>query len=209
MIFVLLGTPSSGGPRCLRGVFALVFGGLASTLIASLSPVFAVRASLVVTVRSATWPGALVGVPLVAASSVSPLVFALHRVSDSYDWYACVGTYATTTASRAASTSTTASASTSRRTATLLAFTALGSFSSVRLRLASELHRHLAVHDRLAVEFVDGALGLGRGGHINEGVADRTGRAWVGRDGCGLAVCLMSVQTMYRRGLDRSQTYTR
>jgi hypothetical protein len=64
MILVLLGTPSSGGPRCLRGRLALA---LPSTVMPS-SPVVAVRASLVVSVRGAAWPGTLVGVPLVASS---------------------------------------------------------------------------------------------------------------------------------------------
>lgn len=69
MIFVLLGTPSSGGPRCLRGRLALVLPVWLGSTVRPSSPVVAVRASLVVSVRGAAWPGTLVGVPLVTASS--------------------------------------------------------------------------------------------------------------------------------------------
>ena len=75
MIFVLLGTPSSGGPRCLRGCLALVFP--ASPALRP-SPSSAVSASLVVEVSGAAWPGTFVGpVPLVAGSA-SPLVSPLR-----------------------------------------------------------------------------------------------------------------------------------
>ena len=71
MTLVFDGTPSSGGPRCLRGRRAAllpVFDG--STVVVSASPGAADKASLVVSVKPATWPGTLVGVPLVAAVSV-------------------------------------------------------------------------------------------------------------------------------------------
>jgi hypothetical protein len=72
---------------------------------------------------------------------------------------------------------------------TRLAFGTLTALSggSSGLRLAGELHRHLAVEDALAVQLVDGALGLGRGRDVDEGVADGTGGAWVGGDGCRFA----------------------
>lgn len=62
MTLVLEGTPSSGGPRCLRsgrgpGVF--------------LSALSAVSASLVVSVSPTTWPGTLVGVLSAGAASTS------------------------------------------------------------------------------------------------------------------------------------------
>lgn len=56
------------------------------------------------------------------------------------------------------------------------------------LRSAGELDGDLAVKDGLAVELSNGALGLRWGGEGDEGVADGTGGARVGRDGRGLAV---------------------
>ena len=68
--------------------------------------------------------------------------------------------------------------------ATVLAFTALGASlgRTSWLRLAGELNGDLAVEDGLAVQLVDGTLGLRRRGDVNEGVADWAGRAWVGGD---------------------------
>lgn len=57
-----------------------------------------------------------------------------------------------------------------------------------RLRLAGKLNRDLAVKDGLAVEIVDGALGLGWGRDIDEGVANWASGARVGRDRSGFAV---------------------
>lgn len=96
-------------------------------------------------------------------------------------------TYATTTASTTATSTSTAAS----RIATLVTLSALSPFGrsgGSRLGLTSELHRNLAVEDGLAVQLIDGTLGLGRCGDIDEGVADRAGGAWVGWDGCGLTV---------------------
>jgi hypothetical protein len=60
MTLVLEGTPSSGGPRCLRSR-----GPWGADLSA---PFFAVSASFVVSVRGATWPGTFVGVESAGAS---------------------------------------------------------------------------------------------------------------------------------------------
>jgi hypothetical protein len=67
------------------------------------------------------------------------------------------------------------------------ALTALGDLSS-RLRLAGELDRDLAVKNGLAVQLLDGTVGLGGGGNVNKGVADGAGGARVGGDGGGLTV---------------------
>lgn len=63
MTLVLEGTPSSGGPRCLRSRGAA--GCLAESLLVS--------ASFVVSVRGATWPGTFVGVLSAGAASVSSI----------------------------------------------------------------------------------------------------------------------------------------
>jgi hypothetical protein len=65
MTLVLLGTPSSGGPRCLRSRGAEVCLAAESLL--------AVSASFVVSVRGATWPGTFVGVLSAGAASVSSI----------------------------------------------------------------------------------------------------------------------------------------
>ena len=84
MILVFDGTPSSGGPRCLRSRGARDLPVLdGSTSRAPSVPGAAVRASLVVEVKGAAWPGTLVGpVPLVVGSTtaspsaaVSPSLF--------------------------------------------------------------------------------------------------------------------------------------
>jgi hypothetical protein len=62
MTLVLEGTPSSGGPRCLRS------RGAAGCLAAES---LLVSASFVVSVRGATWPGTFVGVLSAGAASVS------------------------------------------------------------------------------------------------------------------------------------------
>lgn len=88
------------------------------------------------------------------------------------------------------STATTASAATGgvATAGAISVLAALSVGSSGRLGFASELNRHLAVENGLSVEVLDGALGLGRGGYVNEGVTDGASGAWVGRDGGGLAV---------------------
>jgi hypothetical protein len=68
-----------------------------------------------------------------------------------------------------------------------LALAALSTLSCSRLGLASKLNGDLAIHDCLAVEFVDGALGLGRSGDIDEGIADWAGGTGIGWDRCGFA----------------------
>jgi len=97
---------------------------------------------------------------------------------------------ATAAASSTATTATTAAAG--GLAAAGSALTALGDLSS-RLRLAGKLDGDLAVEDGLAVQLLDGAIGLGRGGHVNEGVADRASGARVGGDGGGLTVECKSV----------------
>jgi hypothetical protein len=88
----------------------------------------------------------------------------------------------------ASSTATTATAATAGGLATTgSALTALGDLSS-RLRLAGELDRDLAVKNGLAVQLLDGTVGLGGGGNVNKGVADGAGGARVGGDGGGLTV---------------------
>jgi hypothetical protein len=57
-----------------------------------------------------------------------------------------------------------------------------------RLRLSRKLDGNLAVENSLAVEVVDGTLGLGRSGHVNKGVSNRAGGARVGGDGGCLTV---------------------
>ena len=79
IILFLLGMPSSGGPRCLRGWVALVLPVLVASTVMPSSPTAPERASLVVVVRPAAWPGTLVGpVPLVSASPLAPF-FACHH----------------------------------------------------------------------------------------------------------------------------------
>ncbi len=50
------------------------------------------------------------------------------------------------------------------------------------------MYRYLTVKDLLSGEIGDGTLGLAWGGKVDEGISDRTGGAWVGRDGGGLTV---------------------
>jgi hypothetical protein len=83
MTFVLDGTPSSGGPRCLRSRGTRGSRGsrgsrgfdVLSVVVASSAPFFAVSASFVVSVSGSTWAGTFVG-PSAAASAESevPLV---------------------------------------------------------------------------------------------------------------------------------------
>jgi hypothetical protein len=88
----------------------------------------------------------------------------------------------------ASSTATTATAATAGGLATTgSALTALGDLSS-RLRLAGELDGDLAVKNGLTVQLLDGTVGLGGGGNVNKGVADRAGGARVGGDRSGLTV---------------------
>lgn len=95
----------------------------------------------------------------------------------------------------ASCTATTATATaTSGLATTGSALTTLGGLSG-RLGLAGKLDGDLAVEDGLAVQLLDGTVGLGGGGHVNEGVADRAGGARVGGDGGGLAVKHVLVAT--------------
>jgi hypothetical protein len=81
----------------------------------------------------------------------------------------------------ASSTATTATAATAGRLAsTGSALTTLSGGLGSGLGLASKLDGDLAVKDRLSVELLDGAVGLGGSGDVNEGVADRAGGARVG-----------------------------
>jgi hypothetical protein len=93
---------------------------------------------------------------------------------------------ATTAASGTAATATAATAS--GLAATGSALTTLSGGLGSRLRLAGKLDGDLAVKDGLAVQLLDGAVGLGRGGNVNEGVADRAGGARVGGYRGGLTV---------------------
>jgi hypothetical protein len=61
----------------------------------------------------------------------------------------------------------------------------------VRLRLAGELDRDLALKDLLAGELSDGTLSLGGGREVDEGVADRAVGARVLRDGNRLTAAWM------------------
>lgn len=101
-------------------------------------------------------------------------------------------TYTSTTASTAATATATATAAgRSAATGVVVAIGALTTAAgalAVSLGLASELDRDLAVKNGLAVEIGDGALGLRGSGEVDEGVANRTGGAGVGRDGGGLAL---------------------
>ena len=108
-------------------------------------------------------------------------------------WYVCrasaVGgrlslavslTLASTPASTATASASTASAASGVATLRLF-LAALGSFSG-RLGLAGKLDGNLAIQDGLAVQLVDCAFGLRRGGDVYEGVADWASRARVGWD---------------------------
>jgi hypothetical protein len=53
--------------------------------------------------------------------------------------------------------------------------------------LASELDGNLAVKDGLAVQLLNGALGLVGGGQVDEGIANGTSGARVGGDRGGFA----------------------
>jgi hypothetical protein len=97
----------------------------------------------------------------------------------------------------ASSTATTATATTAGRlAATGSALTTLSGGLGSGLWLAGKLDGDLAVKDGLAVQLLDGAVGLGGSGDVNEGVADRAGGARVSGDrgsltGEGvLAVCI-------------------
>jgi hypothetical protein len=87
---------------------------------------------------------------------------------------------ATTAASSTATTTTATTAG--RLAATGRTLTTLSSGLRSGLGLAGELDGNLAVKDGLAVQLLDGAVGLGGGGDVNEGVADRAGGARVGGD---------------------------
>jgi hypothetical protein len=97
---------------------------------------------------------------------------------------------AATAASSTATTATTATAG--RLAATGSALTTLSGGLRSGLGLASELDGNLAVKDRLAIQLLDGAVGLGGGGDVNEGVADRAGGARVGGDRGGLTEAIVS-----------------
>ena len=112
---------------------------------------------------------------------------------------------ATTAASSTATTATAATAG--GLAATGSALTALGDISS-RLRLAGELDRDLAVKNGLAVQLLDGTVGLGRGGDVNEGVADRASGARVGGDRGGLTVEYELVSSSFK-SIKGCCTYTR
>jgi hypothetical protein len=96
----------------------------------------------------------------------------------------------------AGATTTAATAATSRLAATSTTLFTLGVLvvggsrcsRSSRFRLARKLDRNLAVEDGLSVQVVDGTLGLGRSGHVNKGVSNRTGGARVGGDGGCLTI---------------------
>lgn len=110
----------------------------------------------------------------------------------------------------ASSTATTATATTAGRLATAgSALTTLSGGLGSRLRLAGELDGNLAVKDGLAVQLLDGAVGLGGSGHVNEGVADRAGGARVGGDRGGLTVELVLVVCAWNSIYLGSETYTR
>lgn len=56
MTLVFEGTPSSGGPRCLRSLWTCVLAFFVPS-----APFSAVSASFVVSVKGITWPGTFVG----------------------------------------------------------------------------------------------------------------------------------------------------
>jgi hypothetical protein len=102
-------------------------------------------------------------------------------VGGSVDTLLAIGLAAS--AGSTAGTSTTAATTTGAVTAAV-ALTALGGLGGWCgwLRLAGELDGHLAVEDGLAVQVLDGALGLGGSGYVNKGVTDGTSGARVGWD---------------------------
>jgi hypothetical protein len=69
----------------------------------------------------------------------------------------------------------------------------------VRLGLAGELDRDLALKNLLAGELSDGTLGLGGGREVDEGVADRAVGARVLRDGNRLTAAWMVSDGQRRR----------
>lgn len=181
MTLVLDGIPSAGGPRSRRS------RGRACALPAlpSLSPV----ASLVTSLSASGWASAA---PASSAAGAAPSSFfsSCNHVSGvpvTRKKNNLGETY--TAAATTASTPTTGTASPATTTGRL---TAAGTFSTtlgvgtlgllVRLGLASELDRDLALQDLLAGELGDGTLGLAGSREVDEGVTDRAVGARVLRD---------------------------
>jgi hypothetical protein len=155
MTLVFEATPSSGGPRCLRGRRASVLSALSV-----LSSAGAAEAtSLVVSVKGRTCPGTLVG-PSVDSAGAS--AFCPCKISSAN---LCLirfepnKTHATTSSTATTSGTTTTTATSGA--ATTGRFGTLGTFLC-RLRLAGKLNRDLAIKNVLAVQLTDGALSLGR-----------------------------------------------
>lgn len=179
MTLVLEGTPSSGGPRCLRSRGADF----------SLEPFSAV--SFVVSVRGRTWPGTFVGAPSAGAASVNSTWSAPSAPSAFYTWlawcfhiYLLIITYATATAlTGTAATATTTSTSGGTAASLVGTFGTATSALGVSLRSAGQLDGDLALENGLAVELGDGTLRLGRGGESHESISDRARCAGVGGDG--------------------------
>jgi hypothetical protein len=168
MTLVLEGTPSSGGPRCLRSRGAWGFLEVAPS--ASFSVVSAV---FVVSVSGMTCPGTFVGVlsagvaasPSTCSVASAPSAFLANVVSNCCKNVRLNSTYSTSATSSASATATASATTTGGSTAAILSGT-LGTASSalsVSLRCASELDGDLAVEDGLSVQLSNGTLGLGGG----------------------------------------------
>lgn len=98
-------------------------------------------------------------------------------------------TYVLSTASTAATGAGTTATATGGLAATVAVSLSVGiDLLDVGLGLAGKLDRNLALEDLLARELGDGALCLGGGGEIDEGIADGALGAWVLGNGDSLAV---------------------
>lgn len=121
------------------------------------------------------------------------------RADDEYlATYGSAATAGTTTATTATATTATATASSTAATALSTGSVAVGSFSLLAsgLGLASELDRDLALEDLLAGELLNGALSLGGGREVDEGVANGTVGAGVLGDGDRLAGRIRLIRIM-------------
>lgn len=104
-----------------------------------------------------------------------------------------VSTYTTSAATASgAATSTSAATGRAATASALCALTTLGGW----LWLAGQLYGDLAVEDGLAVELVNGALGLGWGRDIDEGVANGASGTGVGWDGGSFTGRIVSAQSL-------------
>lgn len=116
---------------------------------------------------------------------------------------------ASTAAASSTTTTTTATATTTGGLATTRStLSALGTLSS-GLRLAGKLDGDLAVEDGLAVQLLNGAVGLGGGRDVDKSVADRAGGARVGGDGGGLTARLTCQSRSSKLPIGKVRTYTR